>query len=130
MARPAPETTEVAIAGLAAPSELIRHKRDGGILTAEELGALVTGITDGSLSDAQTAAFAMAVYFRGMTWEECTAFTRAMARSGTVLDWARAGLEGPILDKHSTGGVGDTVSLILAPLVAACGFCGVGSVGT
>ena len=73
------------------------------------------------MSDAQTAAFAMAVYFRGMTWEECAAFTQAMARSGRVLDWSAAGLEGPILDKHSTGGVGDTVSLILAPLVAACG---------
>ena len=63
----------------------------------------------------------MAVYFRGMTWEECAALTRAMAGSGTVLDWTEAGLEGPVLDKHSTGGVGDTVSLILAPLVAACG---------
>jgi thymidine phosphorylase len=73
------------------------------------------------MSDAQVAAFAMAVYFRGMTWEECAALTQAMARSGTVLDWAEAGLDGPILDKHSTGGVGDTVSLILAPLVAACG---------
>ena len=73
------------------------------------------------MSDGQVAAFAMAVYFRGMTWEECAALTRAMARSGTVLDWTEAGLEGPILDKHSTGGVGDTVSLILAPLVAACG---------
>src|SRR4029434_853608 len=64
---------------------------------------------------------AMAVYFRGMTWEECAAFTQAMARSGRVLDWGAASLGGPILDKHSTGGVGDTVSLILAPLVAACG---------
>jgi thymidine phosphorylase len=76
---------------------------------------------DGAMSDAQVAAFAMAVYFRGMTWEECAALTRAMANSGTVLDWAGVGLDGPILDKHSTGGVGDTVSLILAPLVAACG---------
>ena len=73
------------------------------------------------MSDGQVAAFAMAVYFRGMTWEECAALTLAMARSGTVLDWATAGLDGPILDKHSSGGVGDTVSLILAPLVAACG---------
>jgi thymidine phosphorylase len=73
------------------------------------------------MSDAQVAAFAMAVYFRGMTWEECATLTQAMARSGTVLDWAPVGLDGPILDKHSTGGVGDTVSLILAPLVAACG---------
>jgi thymidine phosphorylase len=103
------------------PAELIRHKRDGGVLSAREIGALVAGIVDGSMSDGQVAAFAMAVYFRGMTWEECAALTRAMAGSGTVLDWAEAGLEGPILDKHSTGGVGDTVSVILAPLVAACG---------
>jgi thymidine phosphorylase len=121
-ARPGPERGgEAVIAGPAVPSELIRHKRDGGILSAEELGTLVTGITDGSLSDAQAAAFAMAVYFQGMTWEECARFTQAMSRSGTVLDWSGAGLEGPIVDKHSTGGVGDTVSLIVAPLVAACG---------
>jgi thymidine phosphorylase len=63
----------------------------------------------------------MAVYFRGMTREECAALTRAMTRSGTTLDWAGAGLDGPVLDKHSTGGVGDKVSLILAPLVAAVG---------
>ena len=103
------------------PAELIRHKRDGGVLSASEIGALVAGIADGSMSDAQVAAFAMAVYFRGMTWEECAALTQAMARSGTILDWSGAGLDGPVLDKHSTGGVGDTVSLILAPLVAACG---------
>jgi thymidine phosphorylase len=103
------------------PAELIRHKRDGGILSAREIEALVMGIVDGSMSDGQVAAFAMAVYFRGMTWEECTALTRAMAGSGAVLDWSGAGLDGPVLDKHSTGGVGDTVSLILAPLVAACG---------
>jgi thymidine phosphorylase len=78
-------------------------------------------MADGTMSDAQVGAFAMAVYFSGMTWEECAALTQAMARSGTVLDWSRTGLDGPILDKHSTGGVGDTVSLILAPLVAACG---------
>jgi thymidine phosphorylase len=104
-----------------APAELIRHKRDGGVLSAPEIDALVAGITDGSMSDGQVAAFAMAVYFRGMTREECAALTRAMAGSGAVLDWTEAGLEGPVLDKHSTGGVGDTVSLILAPLVAACG---------
>ena len=73
------------------------------------------------MSEGQVAAFAMAVYFRGMTWEECAALTRAMARSGAVLDWSGERLGGPILDKHSTGGVGDTVSLILAPVVAACG---------
>jgi thymidine phosphorylase len=90
-------------------------------LSADEIGQIVAGIVDGTMSDGQVAAFAMAVYFRGMTWEECAALTQAMARSGTVLEWAGAGLDGPILDKHSTGGVGDTVSLILAPLVAACG---------
>jgi thymidine phosphorylase len=103
------------------PAELIRHKRDGGVLSEQEIAALVAEITDGSMSEGQVAAFAMAVYFRGMTWEECAAFTRAMARSGVVLDWSADGLDGPILDKHSTGGIGDTVSLILAPVVAACG---------
>src|ERR671922_2264914 len=63
----------------------------------------------------------MAIYFRGMTREECAALTRRMAGSGTVLDWSGEHLDGPILDKHSTGGVGDKVSLILAPVVAACG---------
>ena len=71
------------------------------------------------MSDAQVAAFAMAVYFRGMTREECAWLTRAMTRSGAVLEWPDLG--GPVLDKHSTGGVGDKVSLILAPLVAAAG---------
>ena len=103
------------------PAELIRHKRDGGILSDGEIACLVAGIVDGSMSDGQVAAFAMAVYFRGMTCDECAALTRAMTRSGTVLDWTGAGLGGPVLDKHSTGGVGDKVSLILAPLVAACG---------
>ena len=78
-----------------APAELIRHKRDGGVLSAGEIDALVAGIVDGSMSDAQVAAFAMAVYFRGMTREECAALTRAMTRSGTVLDWSEAGLERP-----------------------------------
>jgi thymidine phosphorylase len=104
-----------------APAELIRHKRDGGLLSETEISALVAGITDGSMSEGQVAALAMAIYFRGMTWEECAALTRAMARSGTVLDWSAEALNGPVLDKHSTGGVGDKVSLILAPVVAACG---------
>jgi thymidine phosphorylase len=73
------------------------------------------------MSDGQVAAFAMAVYFRGMTRDECAALTRAMACSGTRLDWSPAELGGPVLDKHSTGGVGDKVSLVLAPIVAACG---------
>jgi hypothetical protein len=78
-----------------APAELIRHKRDGGILSAREIGALVAGIADGSMSDGQVAAFAMAVYFRGLTRAECAGLTRAMTRSGTVLDWSRADLGGP-----------------------------------
>ena len=100
-------------------AELIRRKRDGALLSDKAISDLVAGIVDGSVSDAQIAAFAMAVYFRGMTRAECASLTRAMTRSGAVLDWA--GVDGPVLDKHSTGGVGDKVSLILAPVVAACG---------
>jgi thymidine phosphorylase len=103
------------------PAELIRRKRDGATLTEAEIADLVAGIVDGSMSDSQIAAFAMAVYFRDMTRAECASLTRAMAGSGLMLDWAEADLGGPILDKHSTGGVGDTVSLVLAPVVAACG---------
>jgi thymidine phosphorylase len=105
----------------APPAELIRRKRDGAALTEDELRGLVAGIADGTVSDAQIAAFAMAVYFRGMTRAECASLTRAMTHSGTVLDWSRAALDGPVLDKHSTGGIGDKVSLILAPVIAACG---------
>ena len=102
-------------------AELIRRKRDGGQLTAEEIDALVQGITDGEVSDAQVGALAMAIVWRGMTAEERVALTAAMTRSGDVLHWSDAGLPGPALDKHSTGGVGDKVSLLLAPIVAACG---------
>jgi thymidine phosphorylase len=102
-------------------AEAIRRKRDGAILAADEIAGFVAGMVDGSLSDAQVAAFAMAVYFQGMTRQECAALTQAMTRSGTRLDWSDAGLDGPVLDKHSTGGVGDKVSLVLAPLVAAAG---------
>jgi thymidine phosphorylase len=105
----------------APPAEIIRRKRDGATLTDAELSDLVGGMVDGTVSDAQIAAFAMAVYFRGMTRAECASLTRAMTHSGTVLDWSRARLDGPILDKHSTGGIGDKVSLVLAPVVAACG---------
>jgi thymidine phosphorylase len=99
------------------PQELIRRKRDGGTLTAEEIAFLVRGIADGGLSDGQIAAFAMAVFFRDLDDDERVALTGAMRDSGTVLQWD----DGPVVDKHSTGGVGDKVSLILAPVVAACG---------
>ena len=102
-------------------SELIRRKRDGGELTAAEVSQLVAGIADGSVTDAQVGALAMAIFLRGMTAPERVALTGAMTRSGDVLEWGDAGLAGPVLDKHSTGGVGDKVSLLLAPIVAACG---------
>jgi thymidine phosphorylase len=100
------------------PQEIIRKKRDGEVLSEEEISFLVRGITDNSVSESQISAFAMAVFFRGMTAGERVALTRAMTHSGTVLRWD--GL-GPVLDKHSTGGVGDKISLMLAPMVAACG---------
>ena len=101
------------------PQELIRTKRDGGKLATADITAFIRGLTDGSIADAQASALAMAVFFQGMDAEERAALTRAMADSGTVLDWS--GLDGPVLDKHSTGGVGDKISLMLAPIVAACG---------
>jgi thymidine phosphorylase len=99
-------------------AEVIRRKRDGHALTGDELRFLVAGITDGSLSDAQVGALAMALFLRGLEPGERVALTEAMTRSGTVLEWD---LGRPVLDKHSTGGVGDKVSLMLAPIVAACG---------
>ncbi len=103
------------------PQEIIRRKRDGAALDAAEIDFFVRGLTDGSIAEGQVAAFAMAVFFRGMSMDERVALTRAMARSGTVIDWSGVVLPGPVLDKHSTGGVGDKVSLMLAPLVAAAG---------
>ena len=100
------------------PQETIRRKRDGAVLTDQQINSFVSGITDGSVTEGQIAAFAMAVYFRGMNIVERVALTEAMTKSGTTLNW---NLPGPVLDKHSTGGVGDTVSLMLAPMVAACG---------
>jgi len=103
------------------PQEVVRAKRDGRALTDAEIAFFVGGLTDGTITEGQAAAFAMAVFFRGMTRAELVAFTLAMRDSGRVLDWSDADLPGPALDKHSTGGVGDKVSLMLAPIVAACG---------
>jgi thymidine phosphorylase len=103
------------------PQEIIRKKRDGQSLSAEEIAFIVRGIADNSLTEGQVAAFAMAVFFRDMTPDERVALTRGLAQSGTVLHWDELKDRGPVLDKHSTGGVGDKVSLVLAPLVAACG---------
>ncbi|MFN3674008.1 MAG: thymidine phosphorylase, partial [Bosea sp. (in: a-proteobacteria)] len=99
--------------------EIIAAKRDGAELPPDDIRQIVAGITDGSVGEGQAAAFAMAVFFRDMSQDERVALTLAMRDSGTVLNWDD--LPGPALDKHSTGGVGDTVSLPLAAAVAACG---------
>ena len=103
------------------PQEIIRRKRDGHELSAGEIAFIVRGIHDGSLSEGQVAAFAMSVFFRGMTVPERVALTLGLAGSGITLDWKDLALPGPVIDKHSSGGVGDKVSLMLAPIVAACG---------
>jgi thymidine phosphorylase len=102
------------------PQEIIRRKRDGEVLSEAEIRAFIEALTAETISEGQVAAFAMATFFRGMTRAETVALTLAMRDSGDVLSWE--GIEKPIADKHSTGGVGDNVSLMLAPLVAACGL--------
>jgi thymidine phosphorylase len=107
------------LAGRILPQEVIRKKRDGGTLAHDEIAFLIEGLTDGTVTEGQVAAFAMATFFRGMSMDERVSLTVAMRDSGDVLAWPDA--DGPVLDKHSTGGVGDNVSLMLAPIVAACG---------
>ena len=101
--------------------EIIRKKRDGHALRTDEIQFFVRGITDGSVTEGQIAALAMAVFFNDMTMDERVAFTLAMRDSGQVMEWRSMHLPGPIVDKHSTGGVGDVVSLMLGPMIAACG---------
>ncbi|WP_424927627.1 thymidine phosphorylase [Amaricoccus tamworthensis] len=98
--------------------EIIAQKRDGGTLSNEQIRFMVEGLTSETISEGQVAAFAMAVFFRGMELSERVALTLAMRDSGSVLSWD---LPGPVVDKHSSGGVGDNVSLMLAPALAACG---------
>ena len=101
--------------------EILVGKRDGRALESAEIQDLVAGITDGSVGDEQLGAFAMAVFLNGMKDDECVALTRAMRDSGRVLRWSDPALPGPALDKHSTGGLGDVTSLLVAPILAACG---------
>ena len=103
------------------PQEIIRKKRDGRALEATDINAFIRGVATDEVSEGQIAAFTMATYLNGMTSEEAVALTRAMRDSGRVLDWKAFNLPGPIVDKHSTGGVGDVVSLMMGPMIAACG---------
>ncbi|WP_240224757.1 thymidine phosphorylase [Rheinheimera hassiensis] len=102
------------------PQEIIKTKRNGGNLSQAEIKQFVRGLTDDSFSEGQVAALAMAIYLNGMQTDEIVALTLAMRDSGTVFNW-QGKLNGPVVDKHSTGGVGDKVTLMLAPMVAACG---------
>ena len=102
-------------------ADVIQKKRDGGELTTEEISFFVKGLADSSIPSEQVAALAMAVIFNSMTFQEAATLTTEMASSGTVLDWGAEDLDGPVIDKHSTGGVGDKVSFLLAPIAAACG---------
>ncbi len=102
-------------------TDVIRKKRDGAELSADEIQYFVAGLTDGSLPAEQVSALAMAIFLNSMSFTEAGFLTRAMAASGTMLDWSAEGLNGPVVDKHSTGGVGDKVSFMLASIAAACG---------
>ena len=101
--------------------DIIRAKRDARALDSDQIEAMVAALADRSIAVEHAAALAMAIYLNGMDAGETAALTLAMARSGTVVDWRAEGLPGPALDKHSTGGIGDKVSFLLAPIIAACG---------
>lgn len=103
------------------PQEIIRKKRDGEVLTADEINFFIQGVANNTVSEGQIAAFAMTIFFNEMTMGERIALTCAMRDSGMVIDWSHMNFGGPIVDKHSTGGVGDVTSLMLGPMVAACG---------
>ncbi len=103
------------------PQSVIKKKRDGHALSKDEINDFIQGSVDGRVDDTQVAAFCMAAFINDLSRDETIALTQAMANSGDQLDWSTLDLDGPVLDKHSSGGVGDKVSLILCPLIAACG---------
>ncbi|PKG38054.1 thymidine phosphorylase [Psychromonas sp. Urea-02u-13] len=103
------------------PQEIIRKKRDGEVLSTEEINFFIQGVADDTISESQIGAFAMTIFFNEMTMPERIALTCAMRDSGMVINWDHMKFSGPIVDKHSTGGVGDVTSLMLGPMVAACG---------
>ena len=102
-------------------TDVIRTKRDGDALSDEQIEFFVDGLADSSIPAEQVSSLAMAIFLNSMTFDEAAKLTLAMSASGTVLDWSDAGIDGPVVDKHSTGGVGDKVSFLLAPIAAACG---------
>jgi thymidine phosphorylase len=102
-------------------TDVIRKKRDGGELNDDEIRFFVDGLADESIPAEQVSALSMAICLNSMSFDEAASLTIKMAESGTVLDWEAEGLDGPVVDKHSTGGVGDKVSFLLAPIAAACG---------
>ena len=104
------------------PQEIIRKKRDKKILSKKEISLFVNGLTDGSFSDPQVAAMSMAIFSNGMSREETVDLTEAMTTSGDIISWADIVDDDLVCDKHSTGGVGDKTSIILAPILAACGL--------
>ena len=96
--------------------DVIRKKRDGGALSKAEIEFFVDGLADSSIPAEQVAALSMAIFLRSMTLDEAAILTSAMAASGTILQWDGQDLGGPVVDKHSTGGIGDKVSFMLAPM--------------
>lgn len=102
-------------------TDVIRTKRDGGALSDEQIRFFVDGLADNSIPAEQVSSLAMAIFLNSMSFEEAGTLTSLMAASGTVLDWEKEDLGGPVIDKHSTGGVGDKVSFLLAPIAAAAG---------
>src|SRR4030095_14297892 len=101
--------------------DVIRAKRDGAALSAKQIAFFVRGLADGSIPSEQVSALAMAICLRSMSFEEAAALTTARAGWGTSLRWRPEELGGPVVDKHSTGGIGDKVSFLVAPMAAACG---------